>query len=74
MAFKIFDLCCNVRDPLAVACKLSAAACGIPCPGIKPSSPALGAKSLSHWTTGEAPIYLSVAGRALEMHLRSTRS
>ena len=57
-----------------MACKRSAAACGISWPGIKPSPPALGAKSLSHWTTGEAPVYLLVAGRVLEMHLRSTRS
>ena len=27
----------------------------VPCPGIKPRSPALGAQSLSHWTTRKVP-------------------
>ena len=28
----------------------------VPRPGIKPGPPALGAWSLSHWTTGEVPV------------------
>ena len=35
----------------------------VPCPGIKPSSPALGAWSLSHWTTREVPIYFDSFSR-----------
>ena len=31
----------------------------VPWPGIEPGSPALGAQSLSHWTTRQVPVLLS---------------
>ena len=36
-------------------------ACGIliPLPGVKPVPPALGARSLNHWTAREFPLFLS---------------
>ena len=43
---------------LVVACELLVAACMwdlVPQPGIEPGSPALGARSLTHWTTREVP-------------------
>ena len=41
---------------LVVACKLLVAECGIQFPDrIEPGSPALGAWSLSHWTTRKVP-------------------
>ena len=40
-------------------CSLSGLTSGtwdlVPCPGIEPEPPALGAWNLSHWTTGEVP-------------------
>ena len=47
-------------------CKLGIFSCGmwtlscsmwdlVPCPGIEPGASALGARSLSHWTTGDVP-------------------
>ena len=40
-------------------CGMQILSCGVwdlvPWPGIKPGPPALGAQSLSHWTTGEGP-------------------
>ena len=38
-------------DFLVVACMLDL----VPQPGIKPGAPALGARSLTHWTTREVP-------------------
>ena len=41
-----------------MACELLVVACMwdlVPWPGIEPGSPALGAQSLSHWTTREVP-------------------
>ena len=46
---------------LVVACGLLVAACMwdlVPRPGIKPGFPALGAWSLTHWTTREVPVAL----------------
>ena len=50
------DLPFSMRDFLAAACELLAAACMrdlVPQPGIEPGPPALGARSLTvtHWTT-----------------------
>ena len=42
----IFDLCCGMWDL-------------VPWPGIKPEPPALGVRSLSHWTTREVPVLTS---------------
>ena len=41
---------------------LVAAACGIyfPGPGIEPGPPALGARSLTHWTTREVPVAMNI--------------
>ena len=54
------DLRCGMRDLLVAACGLLS--CGmrdlVPLPGIKPGPPALGAQSLTHWTTREVPIFI----------------
>ena len=42
-----YDLCCSMRDL-------------VPWPGIEPGPPALGAQSLTHWTTREVPIHTFV--------------
>ena len=59
MALRVFYLSCSMWDL-------------VPRPGIKPSPPALGTRSLSHWTRREAPQILlrdfrvgSSAGRTL---------
>ena len=48
------------------SCSLQTLSCSIwdlvPCPGIKPQPPALGAWSLSHWTAREAPKYSWLSG------------
>ena len=58
------DHCCRVRDLLVVAfgifsCSMRTLSCGmwdlVPKPGIEPGPPALGARSLRHWTTREVP-------------------
>ena len=50
------SLSCSTRD-LFVVCGIFS--CGmqdlVPWPGIEPRSPALGARSLNHWTTREVP-------------------
>ena len=51
---------------LAVARELLIVACMwdlVPWPGIKPGPPALGAQSLSHWTSREVPMLLFKAKR-----------
>ena len=57
---RIFDLHCSMWGLLVVACRIFSCnmqtlSCSmwdlIPWPRIKPRSPALGAQSLSHWTT-----------------------
>ena len=48
-------------DILVVACELLAATCMwdlVPQPGIEPRPPALGARSLTHWTTREVSVCL----------------
>ena len=48
----------GMQTSLVVACELLAAACMrdlVPRPGIEPGPPALGAQSLTHWTTREVP-------------------
>ena len=60
-----WDLHCSMRDLLVAACRLLAVACGllvvacmwdlVPRPGIELRPPALGAWSLTHWTTREVP-------------------
>ena len=51
------DLRFGVRD--LFSCGMQALSCGVwdlvPWPGIKPRPPALGARSLNHWTTREVP-------------------
>ena len=72
---------------LVAACRIFVAACGIfscsvwtlscstwelvPWSGIEPGSPALGAWSLSHWTTREV---LVLRGSTLDMHKNQERS
>ena len=61
------DFLVAVHELLVVACGLLVAACGllvvtcmwdlVPQPGIEPGSPALGAQSLTHWTTREVPLH-----------------
>ena len=50
------DLRCHVWD---LHCGMRTLSCGmwdlVPWPGMKPGTPALGAWSLSHWTTREVP-------------------
>ena len=49
---------CRTRNSLVAACGLLVAACTcdlVPWPGIEPGPPALGAQSLTHWTTREVP-------------------
>ena len=53
---QIFDLHCGMRGPFN--CSMWNL---VPHPGIEPRPPALGAQSLSHWTTKEVPIALSLA-------------
>ena len=50
-----WDLHCGMRDLLVVACELFSCSMWdlVPWPGIEPGPPALGAWSLSHWTTRE---------------------
>ena len=50
MAHGIFDLCCSMW---ILRCSMWDL---VPWPGIEPGSPALGAWSLSHWTTREVPL------------------
>ena len=59
------DLRCDLRDLLVAArgifsCCMRILSCGmldlVPWWGLKPRPPALGARSLSHWTRREAPI------------------
>ena len=59
-----WDIRCRLRDPCCGTWDLLVAACGIfscgmgnlvPWPGVEPGPPALGAWSLSHWTTREVP-------------------
>ena len=45
LSFSTRDLCCSMRDL-------------VPLPGVEPRPPALGARSLSHWTTKEVPGYV----------------
>ena len=49
-------LSCDMQD---LSCNMSTLSCSmwdlVPWPGIKPRAPALGAQSLSHWTTREVP-------------------
>ena len=40
----------------------------VPRPGIEPGSPALGAWSLSHWTTREVPIFGFLSNTHLSLH------
>ena len=52
---EIFVVACRV-----FSCRLGTLSCSmwdlVPWPGIEPGSPALGAQSLSHWTTREVPM------------------
>ena len=59
-AFRTFDLRCRTCDLSVAACRIFSSGMQtisssmwdlVPCPGIKPRPPALGAQSLSHWTT-----------------------
>ena len=61
VACKIFHLHCGLRDFFVVACRILSCSMWdpVPWPGIKPEFPALGAWSLSHWTTSEVPFYSS---------------
>ena len=54
----VLSLCCGITESLVVACELSVVSSGIlvPWPEVEPWSPALGARSLGHWTTMEALI------------------
>ena len=59
---------------LVVACRLLVAACMwdlVPRPEIEPRPPALGAWSLSHWTTREVPqvYYILKLGKILILSL-----
>ena len=49
VAHKIFDLCCDTWSKWDL----------VPRPGIKPRPPALGACTLSHWTTRKFPLLIS---------------
>ena len=52
------DLYLQHMDFLVVACGLLVAACMrdlVPQPGMEPRPPALGVRSLTHWTTREVP-------------------
>ena len=49
---------CGMQAPLVVVCELLVVACMwdlVPWPGMEPGPPALGARSLNHWTTSEVP-------------------
>ena len=63
----MWDLPCGMQDLLVAACGIFSCSrrtlsCSmwdlVPRPGIKPGPPALGARSLSHWTTREVPALL----------------
>ena len=63
-AFRTFDLRCRTCDLSVAACRIFSSGMQtisssmwdlVPCPGIKPRSPAWGAQSLSHWTTRKVP-------------------
>ena len=53
-------LCCGMQD--LISCSIRTLSCGmwdvVLWLGIEPRPPALGAWSLSHWTTREVPLYL----------------
>ena len=54
----VLGLSCSMWDILVAACGLLVVACMrdlVPRPGIERSPPALGAQSLTHWTTTEVP-------------------
>ena len=66
--FTVLGLCCSIRT----------LSCGmwdiVPWPGIKPESPALGAQSLSPWTTREVPGSLFLITNSLRWrNLSSTK-
>ena len=52
-------LSCGTQD---LPCSVRALSCGmwdlVPWPGMEPGPPALGARSLNHWTTREVPIFI----------------
>ena len=54
----VLSLCCGITESLVVACEPSVVSSGIlvPWPEVEPWSPALGARSLGHWTTMEVLI------------------
>ena len=54
------DLHCHVQDLLVAACGISSCSMQdlVLWPGLEPRPPALGAWSLSHWTTREVPVCL----------------
>ena len=53
-------LSCGTQE--IFSCSMQTLSCGmwdlVPWPGIKPRPPALGAWSLSHWTTREVPLFV----------------
>ena len=54
----------RLRRVLVAACELLAVACMrdlTPRPGMEPRSPALGVRSLTHWTTREVPPTLDIS-------------
>ena len=55
--FKNIYLCIWLCRVLVAACRIFSCSLWdlVPWPGIKPRAPAVGARSLSHWTTREAP-------------------
>ena len=59
LSSSMWDLQLRHADFLVVACELLVAAHMwdlVPGPGIEPRPPALGARSLTHWTMREVPI------------------
>ena len=77
-ACRIFVVACGLLVAacrlLVVACRLLVAACMwdlVPRPEIEPRPPALGAWSLSHWTTREVPqvYYILKLGKILILSL-----
>ena len=56
VAHRIFSLRCDMRDLLQQAHPSSGIWDLVLGPGIKPRSPALGVRSLRHWTTREVPL------------------
>ena len=63
-------LSCGTQD-LFLSCGVRTLSCGmrdlVPQPGVEPGPPALGAQSLTYWTTPEVPVvtFYSLIGRGI---------